>query len=45
MVGKLLLFTSLQPLPGGHCLGNPEYPVRRVEHGLTDGGNRGEGRL
>ena len=22
MVGKLLLFTSLQPLPGGHCLGN-----------------------
>ena len=20
MVGKLLLFTSLQPLPGGHCL-------------------------
>ena len=45
MVGKLLLFTSLQPLPGGHCLGNPEYPVPRVEHGLTDGGNRGEGRL
>ena len=25
MVGKLLLFISLHPLPGGHCLGNSGY--------------------